>query len=65
MIRKLKTFLYHPVKNLLAKYYLAFLRSFTDIKVIGITGSAGKTTTKEFVTHLLSQKFKTAKTDHL
>jgi len=31
--------------------------------VIGITGSYGKTTTKEFVAHLLSQKFKTAKTE--
>lgn len=31
--------------------------------VIGITGSYGKTTTKEFVAHLLSQKFITAKTE--
>lgn len=30
--------------------------------VIGITGSYGKTTTKEFVFHLLAQKYKTAKT---
>jgi len=31
--------------------------------VIGITGSYGKTTTKDFVAHLLSQKYKTAKTE--
>ena len=31
--------------------------------VIGITGSYGKTTTKEFVHQILSQKFKTAKTE--
>ena len=31
--------------------------------VIGITGSYGKTTTKEFVAHLLSQKYKIAKTE--
>jgi len=30
--------------------------------VIGITGSYGKTTTKDFITHLLSQKYPTAKT---
>ena len=30
--------------------------------VIGITGSYGKTTTKDFIAHLLSQKYPTAKT---
>lgn len=30
--------------------------------VIGVTGSYGKTTTKDFIAHLLSQKYKTAKT---
>jgi len=30
--------------------------------VIGITGSYGKTTTKEFIAHLLAQKYPTAKT---
>ena len=30
--------------------------------VIGVTGSYGKTITKEFIAHLLSQKYKTAKT---
>ena len=30
--------------------------------VIGVTGSFGKTTTKDFIAHLLSQKYKTEKT---
>lgn len=32
-------------------------------KVIAITGSVGKTTTKEFIAHLLSEKFKVFKTE--
>ncbi|MBI4058714.1 UDP-N-acetylmuramoyl-tripeptide--D-alanyl-D-alanine ligase [Candidatus Microgenomates bacterium] len=55
MIKKL---IYHPVKRQLAKNYLFFLKKFTDIKVIGITGSVGKTTTKEMVASVLSQKYK-------
>lgn len=43
----------------LAKYY----RSILDIKVIGITGSVGKTTTKEMIAAILSQKFKVLKTE--
>lgn len=50
-----KKYIYHPIKNLIAKYYLVFLRIFTDIKVIGITGSAGKTTTKEMVASILKE----------
>ena len=38
----------------IAKYY----RSQLDIPVIGITGSVGKTTTKEFVASVLSRKYK-------
>lgn len=33
-----------------------------DLKVIGITGSYGKSTTKEILAHLLSLKYKTVKT---
>ena len=43
----------------LAKYY----RSTLDIKVIGITGSVGKTSTKEMIAAILSQKFKVLKTE--
>lgn len=40
----------------------AFYRSNLNIKVIGITGSVGKTSTKETVAAVLSQKFKVLKT---
>ncbi len=43
----------------LAKYY----RSLFDIPVIGITGSMGKTTTKEMVASVLSQRYKVLKTE--
>jgi len=35
---------------------------FKDLKVIGITGSYGKTSTKEFLAHMLGQKFQVLKT---
>ncbi|MBQ1435385.1 MAG: UDP-N-acetylmuramoyl-tripeptide--D-alanyl-D-alanine ligase, partial [Clostridia bacterium] len=37
-------------------------RQTLDIKVVGITGSVGKTSTKEFVYAVLSEKFKCSKT---
>ncbi|AND85249.1 UDP-N-acetylmuramoyl-tripeptide--D-alanyl-D-alanine ligase [Clostridium tyrobutyricum] len=43
----------------LAQYY----RSILDIKVIGITGSVGKTSTKDLVAAALSYKFKVFKTE--
>ena len=42
----------------LARYY----RSKFDIQVIGITGSVGKTTTKDMVAAVLSQKYRVLKT---
>ena len=42
----------------LAGYY----RRLHDIKVVAITGSAGKTTTKDMIYHVLARKFKTKKT---
>jgi len=43
----------------LAKYY----RETLNIKVIGITGSVGKTSTKEMVAAILKQKYKVLKTE--
>lgn len=43
----------------LAEYY----RRQLDIKVVGITGSVGKTSTKEFVASVLSQKYRVLKTE--
>ena len=51
--------LIHPVKRRLARWYLKLLQMTTDIKVIGITGSAGKTTTKEMLFSILKSKGKT------
>jgi len=48
-------FLAHPVKRRVAKYYLLFLQEAFGLKVVGITGSTGKTTTKEMTTAILSR----------
>lgn len=42
----------------LAKYY----RNQLDIEIVAITGSVGKTTTKEFIASVLSRKYKVLKT---
>lgn len=42
-----------------AEYY----RSTLDIPIIGITGSVGKTSTKEFIAGVLSQKYRVLKTE--
>ena len=44
------------------KKLAAFYRQQLDLKVIGITGSVGKTSTKEFVAGVLSAKYKVWKT---
>lgn len=49
----------HPIKRRLARYYLKFLQAFFSLTVIGITGSAGKTTAKEMLAAILKQKGKT------
>lgn len=41
----------------------AFYREALDIKIVGITGSVGKTSTKEFIASVLEQKFKVLKTE--
>lgn len=40
-----------------------FYRKGLDIKVVGITGSVGKTSAKEFIASVLSQKYKVLKTE--
>lgn len=41
----------------------AFYRNSLDIKVVGITGSVGKTSTKEMIASVLSQKYQVLKTE--
>jgi len=43
----------HPVKRHIAKYYLFILQKFFGLKVIGITGSVGKTITKNMLQSIL------------
>src|SRR3990172_5333288 len=47
---------FHTSRALLAKNYLKLLR---NVKVIGITGSVGKTLTQNAIYAVLSQKYKT------
>lgn len=51
----------HPIKRRLARVYLTFLQKYTDIVVIGITGSTGKTTTTEILYSILNRIGKTVK----
>ncbi len=52
------------VKNTLEALYkiAGYKRSLYDIPVIAITGSVGKTSTKDIVANVVSQKYKTLKT---
>ncbi len=49
----------HPIKRRLARAYLKYLQKQTNLKVIGITGSTGKTTTTEILASILSRVGKT------
>lgn len=57
-----------PIEHLISKHYIndakKILASRPDIKVIGITGSYGKTTTKFILTRILSEKFNVVCTPH-
>lgn len=53
-----KKWIIHPPKRRISKYYLLLLRKIFGLKVIGITGSVGKTTTKEMITAVLAQRYK-------
>ncbi|OIO19540.1 MAG: hypothetical protein AUJ23_01755 [Candidatus Magasanikbacteria bacterium CG1_02_32_51] len=50
------------IKNYTAKLAKKKLAKYINLTVIGITGSYGKTSTKEILTDLLSYKFKVVKT---
>ncbi|HLD91876.1 MAG TPA: Mur ligase family protein [Patescibacteria group bacterium] len=49
----------HPIKRRIAKYYCYVLQKCFGLTVIGITGSAGKTTTKEMIAGVLRLSAKT------
>lgn len=49
----------HPIKRRIAKYYCFILQKCFELTVIGITGSAGKTTTKEMISSILRLSGKT------
>jgi UDP-N-acetylmuramoyl-tripeptide--D-alanyl-D-alanine ligase len=51
--------LIHPLKRRVAKYYLTLLKGLFGLKVVGITGSAGKTTSKEMTASILGEMGKT------
>lgn len=59
LILKIPTFMYHEFLIFLA---VRKLRKHMPVKVIGITGSFGKTSTKEYTATILSKKFKVLKT---
>jgi UDP-N-acetylmuramoyl-tripeptide--D-alanyl-D-alanine ligase len=52
------------VENVKRAYwkFVEYYRSLFQIPVIGVTGTAGKTTTKEMITHILSKKFNVVST---
>lgn len=49
----------HKTEQVLAKHYL---RLFPSLTIVGITGSVGKTTTKEAMAVVLAQKYRVVKT---
>lgn len=55
-----------PIESAINKYYYDMardkVRSFKDLKIVGITGSYGKTSTKFITAKILEEKFKVLKT---
>lgn len=52
-----------PVEDLIKQRYIndakRILRSMPDLKIIGVTGSFGKTSTKHYLAHILGEEFDT------
>jgi UDP-N-acetylmuramoyl-tripeptide--D-alanyl-D-alanine ligase len=57
-----RKWLLHPLKRRIARSYLKILQEFFGLTVIGITGSVGKTSTKEMIVSVLSQQGETMAT---
>lgn len=57
-----KNLFIHPIKRRAAKFYLRALQILFGLEVIGITGSLGKTTTKNMMRSILEQLGKTNST---
>ncbi len=61
-------FINTPIEHLINTYYIRdakkIIKNHKNLKVIGITGSYGKTTTKFILTRILSEKFNTVCTPH-
>lgn len=57
VLKDLKAFMLfyfiHPIKRRIAKYYCIFLKKFFGLEIIAITGSSGKSTTKEMIVSIL------------
>jgi UDP-N-acetylmuramoyl-tripeptide--D-alanyl-D-alanine ligase len=54
----------HPIKRRLAKQYFEFMKKYSKVRVIGITASAGKSTTVELLKSILSLDGSTVATPH-
>ncbi len=55
-------FPFQIIKEIILFFALSKIRQFSNLIVIGITGSYGKTSTKEYLSFILSQKYKVLKT---
>lgn len=54
-----RKWLVHPIKRRVAKYYALILQSLFGLKIISVTGSAGKTTTKDMLVSIFKTQGET------